>query len=243
VALTAPEWKRFYAAERAELGRSGLEALQHAAPEVELPPAGALIFPHTRRSHSGWLVAAAARAVLASGADHVFALGVLHQPEHADAEFCLDGFLALLALAAETSGRSPPRVTTRLAGPDLDLDALRAEARGAALVATADPVHHGIGYGTSPEQALPRDAGSREQARAWIAEQLAALGRGDLDTFAGLSRKRRSDFGRAGPVLLQLLGGRARFEIQDLVLVDYADVLGAPQPTWVAGALVSARPA
>ena len=243
MALTAPEWKRFYAAERAELGRAGLEALLHGAPGVELPPGGALIFPHTRLAHSGRLVAAAARAVLASGADRVFALGVLHQPEHAHAEFSLDGFLALLELAAELDGGAVPEVTARFAGPDADVSLLRAEARGAALVATADPVHHGIGYGAAREHALPLGEASRLEARVWIEEQLAALGRGELDAFAELSRRYRSDFGRAGPILLELLGGAARFEVEQLLLVDYADVLEAESPTWVAAALIRARPA
>ena len=62
MALSAPEWKRIYAAERAALGRAGLEALVREAPALELPRAGALIFPHTRLARTGRLVAAAARA-------------------------------------------------------------------------------------------------------------------------------------------------------------------------------------
>jgi len=75
---TASEWKELYARERASLGQRALEGMLDRAPEVWLPARGALVFPHTRLSRSGELVAAVARAVVQSGADRVLALGVLH---------------------------------------------------------------------------------------------------------------------------------------------------------------------
>jgi len=43
-------------------------------------------------------------------------------------------------------------------------------------------------------------------------------------------------------VVSYLLGaGTTRFAIEALELVDYADVLDARRPTWVAGALIRSR--
>jgi hypothetical protein len=54
----------------------------------------------------------------------------------------------------------------------------------------------------------------------------------------------RSDFRDAGPVFAALAAARGATAatIRALRLVDYADALGAEQPTWVAGALVAIDP-
>ena len=140
---SAAEWKAFYAEERASLGELGLVQRLERAPEVELPPGGALIFPHTMMAATGDLTAAVVHAVLRSGADEVLALGVLHGGREQDAkrvrrardgdpvargalrrvhrqedavcaeEFSLDHFEALLALASARSGKKPPRILAR----------------------------------------------------------------------------------------------------------------------------------
>ena len=71
-------WKQYYAAERARIGRQGLLRMLEAAAPVDLDPTGATIVPHTRLEVTGHQVAAAVNAVVASGADRVLALGVLH---------------------------------------------------------------------------------------------------------------------------------------------------------------------
>jgi hypothetical protein len=280
---TAATWKRFYASERARLGARGLEALLERAPEVVLPADGAIVFPHTRLEASGWLAAAAAGAVVASGADRVLAIGVLHRarerdaelvaravqgdvaareplrrlhapgapgdPGHADEEFSLDGFAALLDAAARRAGRSAPRIIARypfLAGTEpaslLGFDELVAlRDAGVALVATADPVHHGAGYGTPEPDRLAREAPStRETARRWMADAFTPLGRGDYCKFLEVSERMRSDFRDAGATLAALVG-RSDVNVVDFELVDYAAVLDAPEPTWVAGALATWR--
>jgi hypothetical protein len=135
-------WKAFYARERATLGDRGLAALLDRAPRVPLPRRGALVFPHAKLAGCGAQIAAAALAVLDSGAETVIALGVLHgarerdvdavararagDPEArralrgihrddglAEEEFSLDAFAALLVLASRRAGRDPPRMIAR----------------------------------------------------------------------------------------------------------------------------------
>ncbi len=219
-AMDALEWKEFYAQERVDLGDAGLEALVEGAPDVEQPAVGAIVFPHTRLRVSGRLVAAAAKAVVRSGAREVLALGVLHGARRADAaqvtlaragdptarealrrvhgagvagdadhwreEFSLDNFDALVAVAARVLGRPRPRIVNRfpfLVGATPDdlpgLDQLRATlAGGTVLVATTDPIHHGVGYGTANRDLRPLDDEATEAfARATVEDGLAHLAR------------------------------------------------------------------
>ena len=172
---------------------------------------------------------------------------------HADEEFSLDGFAALLEAAACRQGRPPPRLLARypfLTGaepetlPGVD-ELLRALERGAALVATADMIHHGAGYGTPADRRLHRNSEAATTfARTTVEELLALLAARD---FVGHERRCievRSDFRDAGPVFVELAAARgaSRPALLDLHLVNYADVLGAQDPTWVAAALAGFGP-
>jgi hypothetical protein len=275
---TAAQWKTFYAQERASLGEIGLRERLERAPDLELPAGGALVFPHTMLSVTGHFTAAAARAVVRSGAEEVLALGVLHGGRDADAdlvrraragdelarlplrrvhedtaslcneEFSLDNFGALLALAAAREGRKPARVVARypfLVGDDPEslpgMAELARLAERMPVVATTDPLHHGAGYGTPEGQ---RRSETEEQTHGWaracIQTQLDLLARGEWTPFARLAGEVRSDFRDAGPVLAHLLRarGQPRGEVLELRLVDYAEVLAAEPPTWVAGPLL-----
>jgi hypothetical protein len=169
-------------------------------------------------------------------------------PGHASEEFSLDGFAALLAAAAELEGRAAPRLVARYPflasaepGTLPGIDELAASRdRGAALVATADPIHHGAGYGTPRSAWRPRDE-AHDFARATIERSLGLLARLDFLAFAKDAVEARSDFRDAGPVLAWLLRGEGelRGTLIDLDLADYAATLGAEDPTWVAGALIS----
>lgn len=251
MSLGPAEWKRFYAAERARLGRAALDAMVERAPSVG--DFRAVIFPHTRLEVTGEMVAAAARAVVETGADEVLAIGVLHgapskeRRVHAPSdvtreEFSLDAFEALLAVAAERAGRATPRVHARyplLVGTNpasLDgIDELAALAARMPVVATADPLHHGIGYGDAPDAARPAPDAT-DFARASIETQLRALASRDYDAFQSECARVRSDFKSAGPALAHALGAFT-FDIRALALVDYTAALTAPPPTWVAAAL------
>jgi hypothetical protein len=163
-------------------------------------------------------------------------------------EFSLDGFCALIELAAKLDGKGAPRVVVRY--PFLVGDApgelhgmteLRALVdRGVPVVATADPIHHGAGYGARDEDRLPReDPQTLEFARWTIERGFRALGSRDYTTFARHAAEVRSDFRDTGPVLAYLLDPARPLDVDllDLLLVDYAKALDAPAPTWVAGAL------
>lgn len=195
--------------------------------------------------------AAAVARARAGDPDAVRALRGVHDEDGLAAEeFSLDGFSALFARACEREGAPAPRVVRRyplLAGAeprDLPgLDELRALAgAGLTVVATTDPIHHGVGYDTPPAELRAEGAEALAFARARIGEQLAALERADFGEFARLAARDRSDFRDAGPALA-LVRPAARWSLDALLLVDYADVFSCARPTWVAAARVALRPA
>lgn len=165
----------------------------------------------------------------------------------ASEEFSLDAFEEMLAIAAARAGRTIEVIARYpfLVGsdpgslPGLDeLAAVRSD--GALLVATTDPLHHGRAYGTPPDDCLDRDLPATVQlARAAIGAQLDALADHRYDEFAVLCEHHRSDFRDTGPVVAELLGDAFDPIVHDLALVDYAEALAAPDPTWVAGALMT----
>ena len=162
-------------------------------------------------------------------------------------EFSLDGFCGLVELAAKWLGRKMPRVVCRypfLVGetPEnlLGLEELREiVGRGAAVVATTDPMHYGRGYGNDGEPCFPVDSVEGVKlAHGAVEAALETLCRRDYAGFQKITAAMRSDFRDVGPVLAELLEGRVlRKVIHAVRTVDYAEELGAEPPTWVAGAL------
>jgi hypothetical protein len=175
--------------------------------------------------------------------------GVHDEDGMAAEEFSLDAFVELLERGATLAGRSVEIIRRYpfLVGDDpASLPGIEELERlvdgGVALVATTDPIHHGHAYGTSPEAcADPSIPSTLLAARGAIEEQLAALSGHRFDEFARLAERHRSDFRDTGPVVAHLIGSGFVASIHDLALVDYSSALGAPSPSWVAGALVSLR--
>ena len=176
--------------------------------------------------------------------------GVPGDGGHWQEEFSLDGFCALLAAAARREGRRPLRVVPRfpfLTGenpadlPGLDeLTEILAAPGGVFLAATADPIHHGVGYETPASELRPRDEpATGAWARASVREGFERLAAGDYPGFLRHAAEAKSDFRDPGPVVVHLVGKGLCVNIRGLRLVDYADVLDAPMPTWVAGALAA----
>lgn len=150
---------------------------------------------------------------------------------------------------AETKRRgiSGPEVVERypyLAGGHPErlpgIDELATLAEDAVVVSTADPFHHGIGYGDPPERSLPPHEGGLELARATIEAGLELLGRGDYAGYDAHCVEAKSDARDAGQVF-RLLRGELNGAILDLTYTDASELYEAPPPTWVAAPLVEWR--
>ena len=169
--------------------------------------------------------------------------GIHDESGLASEEFSLDGFRALYEEACRREGIASsliPRYPFLVGEHPEDLPGVPELPRDAVLVGTADPLHHGVGYGTSEA----RDASSPEtsaDARTRIEEQLGALARGAFGDFARLCLRDLSDFRDVGPVLALLRPGSV-WTLEDLDLTDYSDVLASAKPTWVAGGRIRIEP-
>lgn len=163
-------------------------------------------------------------------------------------EFSLSNFLFLWQEEIKRRGIAGPELVMRypyLAGgrPHIlpGIEELQDLVRDAVVVATADPFHHGIGYGDLPETALAPEEGGLDLARRWIEGGLALLRAGDYWGYNQHCVDAKSDARDAGQVLRYLLGpldGR----VLDLVSDDMAAMYNKPAPTWVAGALIELSP-
>lgn len=159
-------------------------------------------------------------------------------------EFSLLHFAHLFREETRRRGARGPELVFRypyLAGGHPEalrgVDELERLARDSAIVATADPMHHGIGYGDPPEQALPSDARGLAFARGKIQEGFDLAGRGRFPEFQRHCIATKSDARDVGQVLGHLVG---RFEarILDLLGDDMTGPYAARPPTWVAAALI-----
>lgn len=104
------------------------------------------------------------------------------------------------------------------------------------IVSTADPFHHGIGYGWKPEESLPAEEGGLELAHKTLEEGITLLAQGDYWGYNQHCVAARSDARDAGQIF-RCLRGPMQGEVLDLVYTDSTGLYGAPPPTWVAGAL------
>lgn len=114
-------------------------------------------------------------------------------------------------------------------------------ARNAVIVSTADPFHHGIGYGTPPDEALPPDERGLALARQRIEEGIEILARSDYWGYNQHCVSAKSDARDAGQVF-RYLRGPMQGRILDLTYSDATALYNAPPPTWVAGALIEWQP-
>jgi len=161
-----------------------------------------------------------------------------------EAEFSLLDFLFLWEVEVARRGGQGPELIVRypyLAGgkPEIlpGIEEVGAIARDAVVVATADPFHHGLGYGDAPEDARSPEAGGLDLARQRVEEGLALMEAGDHWAYNRHCVSAKSDARDVGQVLRHLLGpitGR----ILDLTWADTAMDYGKRAPTWVAGALI-----
>jgi hypothetical protein len=164
------------------------------------------------------------------------------------ADHGLVSFRYLWRAETERRGIQGPVVIERypyLAGgrPDTlpGIEDLEELARDAVIVSTADPFHHGIGYGDPPEEALPPDGRGLALARKRIQEGIELLERADYWGYNQHCVEAKSDARDAGQVFRYLCGPMDG-HILDLAHTDTADFYNAPPPTWVAGALIEWQP-
>ena len=158
-----------------------------------------------------------------------------------------DQLPALLGGGDEAARDRGPEVVERypyLAGGHPErlpgIDELATLAEDAVIVSTADPFHHGIGYGDPPERALDPHEGGLELARTTIEEGIELLGRGDYAAYDAHCLEAKSDARDAG-VVFRYLRGELRGEILDMTYTDAAALYESPDPTWVAAPLVEWR--
>jgi hypothetical protein len=163
-------------------------------------------------------------------------------------EFSLSNFLYLWQEETRRRGIGGPELILRypyLAGgrPHIlpGIEEMQEIVRDAVVVTTADPFHHGIGYGEPPQSALAPGEGGLELARKRIEEGLALLQTGDYWAYNQHCVDAKSDARDAGQVVRYLLGpliGR----ILDLTWNDTTGMYDQPPPTWVATALIELQP-
>jgi hypothetical protein len=160
-------------------------------------------------------------------------------------EFSLSNFLFLWDAETRRRGVDGPELVVRypyLAGGHPEglpgIEELERMAGDVAIVATADPFHHGVGYGDSPADALAPDEGGLELARLRIGEGLALLEAGDHRGYNRHCVDAKSDARDVGQVLRHVLGPVSS-RLLDLVVDDMTAAYDAPPPTWVAGALIA----
>lgn len=118
----------------------------------------------------------------------------------------------------------------------LGIEKVHEIARDAVIVSTADPFHHGIGYGDPPEASYHPHEGGLKLARQRIKEGISLLEAGDYWGYNQHCVEAKSDARDAGQVF-RYLRGPMRGRIVDLTHSDASELYRQPKPTWVAAAL------
>ena len=146
------------------------------------------------------------------------------------------------------SEQKAPRVYERYpylaAGRPQDLPGIDELARlmeDAAVLSTADPFHHGIGYGDEPDSAYDHDAEGLAYAKSVIESGISILEAGDYPSYNRHCVEAKSDARDTGQVY-RYLRGPMRGEVLDISFTDATALYDAPKPTWVAGALIEWKP-
>jgi predicted class III extradiol MEMO1 family dioxygenase len=171
-------------------------------------------------------------------------------------EFCLDYFLAILRLAADHFNRDPLPVIPIYSGASFDplTDSFTLATDVAAeiaqllgpktvIVITGDLVHYGTTYSSKEEMdGKPRTVPDLEKYFLPLVEEsfhLVAKEKHYSAAFDRLNRVLHSDQRFLLPVVGELLGDNASFEILEFHLSDYAPIWNVNPPCVVASSLVT----
>ena len=117
------------------------------------------------------------------------------------------------------------------------IDELARLMEDAAVVSTADPFHHGIGYGDAPEESYDHDEAGLSYAKLMIEAGIRILERGDYWAYNLHCVESKSDARDTGQVY-RYLRGPMKGEVLDISFTDSSELYDQPKPTWVAGALI-----
>ncbi len=117
------------------------------------------------------------------------------------------------------------------------IDELARLMEGAAVVSTADPFHHGIGYGDAPEASYDHDELGMAHARSVIESGISLLENGDYWAYNQHCVEAKSDARDTGQVYRYLRGPMSG-AVLDISYTDSSELYDQPKPTWVAGALI-----
>ncbi len=139
---------------------------------------------------------------------------------------------------------NPPEMIERypwLAGGEPEnlpgIDELAKLCENAVIVSTADPVHHGLGYGTPADECFEPDEAGLAMATDLINEGIGYMERQEHWEYNQHTLRAKSDHRDAGQVM-SLLRGPMKGNIIDMSVSDSTELYGSPPPTWVAGPLV-----
>lgn len=115
-------------------------------------------------------------------------------------------------------------------------------AQDAVILATGDQVHHGIAYGTPPEDALPMEPDGLIKAREEMRTGIALLEQGDHSGYDTHCVEVKSD-DRDAAQLYSHLRGPLSGTLLDIGASDATDIYDAPAPSWAAGGFIAFEPA
>lgn len=117
------------------------------------------------------------------------------------------------------------------------IDELARLMEDAVVVSTADPFHHGIGYGDALEKTFDHDEVGLAHAKAVIESGIRILEQGDYWAYNSHCIESKSDARDTGQVY-RYLRGPMQGEVLDISYTDSSELYDQPKPTWVAGALI-----
>ena len=121
------------------------------------------------------------------------------------------------------------------------IDELARHLENAVVVSTADPFHHGIGYGDALDDAYNHDEAGLAYARSVIEQGIEILEKGDYRAYNQHCVAAKSDARDTGQVF-RYLRGPMTGSVVDLSYTDSSELYDTPKPTWVAGALIKWKP-
>jgi len=119
-----------------------------------------------------------------------------------------------------------------------NVDEVAKIAESAVILTTGDQFHHGIGYGTPPDEALVAEPDGLAAATASMERGIELVGRGDHWGYNQHCVEAKSD-DRDAAQLYRLLRGPLEGRLLDIGWSDSTELYDAPAPTWAAGGFVA----